>query len=251
MFPLAILGGAALIALFSSGCGSEKSDSSQTKPNERDAAPPESASAPSASASASSAAPEVSSAPVALPPPLISITAASAFSLKPCEVETGEEWKSAFFSSFADEARFKEMMSGGTFCVKAPLDLPLNSCHDSSRFISLISGGTPLGQKLLKFNLLGVPQKENHCGSLFSFNEVDCLPNLSNEGVLSCNEKPLLPNTLLLSSKVSLANLLSGDANGDGTKDLLVQFSNNTGVLLSQAPPCPPEGCNPEGDSPQ
>lgn len=249
MLPIIFLGGAALAALFLEGCGSSNSDtapnnSSNTEPS---STPPPSDSASAAPSASASSAPSASSSASVSPPPL-SFTLAAQFDLLPCEKV--ESFNSAFIPSFVDQEKFKDMIKGGAFCVRSPIDLPQESCRSATRSFSLLADSSAM-QKILQFRVQGGPVKDGSCSSLLDLKEYDCLPNLGVNDLSSCDERPLFRNLFLLNNQISLANLLSGDGNGDGTKDLLIQLSNGAGVYLTQIPPCPPEGCNYENVEPE
>jgi len=244
MLPILVFGGAALAALFLEGCRSDSSNTNHnpTPPSDASASPSNSAStAPSASASSVPPADSTSVADAGTPPD----DASDSPTFSACEVTKGEEWKSNFNPGmFVGETKFQELIKGGSFCLQASLTISSGTCKDASKTYPLVMDSASLDRRMIRFNLESVVGTGANCPSLFSIKAIDCHPTLNVSDILPCTEKSLLLNPLLIGNKVSLVNLLKGDGNGDAQKDLLVQLSNGTGILLTQAPPpCPPEGC--------
>jgi len=237
----------ALAAVVLAACGSdspEKHEAPSPPPPENSSDTDAGAPAPSESASAAPS-PSASTPPPtsssAAPDPDFPPLAPDAPAFPRCEIKPDEQWKSSFTTTFLDEAKFKQMISGGaSFCVREPIGLSSGKCQDSFKFFPLTKDPLSKDRRMFRFNLESVLGSGEKCPSLFTIKEIDCHPTLELKDLLTCDEKPMLAQPLLLGTRVALGNLLQGDGNGDGQPDLLVQLSNGTGIYFSQIPTCAP-----------
>ncbi len=254
MWPIFIL--AAVLV----GCGSSSSDSNPPPPpppkdsassEPEDAGTPEpapsasAAPAPSASASASAPPPVDSSDPFSDPP-----TSVSPF--PPCENKSDDLWKSNFTTTFVDQERFKQIISGGTFCTREKIRLSAIGCQDAHQFFPLILDPNSNNRHMIRFNLEAILGATDKCPSMLTMKEINCHPTIAGvNNMLTCDDKSLLTQPYLLGTRVTLDNLLQGDGNSDGAQDLLLQLSNGTGFYFAQTPTYNGGGEAPEWQPPE